>query len=133
MASTLPGLLGLIADIAGNTVAMEIARNYGGTTVSIPPRITSDHWLSQLVGFETADKIARGLATMTAEGTLRGVQKEQIPLGPTSLLAAARGHARNELAKGASARQAAIATGLHERTIWRIKARRNNEDQGELF
>ena len=129
--SSLPGLLGDIADIVGPEIALEIARSRGGTRISIPPRAESDHWLSHLVGLETADQICKGLATMDAEGNMRGVSQEIIPLGAASLLKRARKQARDALGDGMSARDAARSAGLHERTIWRIKAK--DKDQGSLF
>ena len=129
--SSLPGLLGTIADIVGPEIALEIARSHGGTRISIPPRAEADHWLTKVVGIETADKICRGLATMDAEGKMRGVSEEIMPLGPASVLKRARLQAREALDSGTSAREAARQSGLHERTIWRMKA--DDKDQGSLF
>lgn len=129
--SGLPGLLGDIADIVGPTIALDIARSRGGTRVSIPPVAQAGHWLTELVGFETADRICRGLATLDADGRVHGVDQEIIPLGPASLLKRARQQARQALDSGKSTRDAAIEAGLHERTIWRMKAK--DKDQGELF
>jgi hypothetical protein len=129
--SSFPGLLGEIADIVGPTIALEIARNYGGTRVEIPPRAEPDHWLTDLVGIKVADQICRGLATTDADGKLAGVHRSVLPLGPTSLLKSARRKAQEALDSGLSAREAARASGLHERTIWRMKA--GDDDQGNLF
>jgi len=129
--SSLPGLLGNIADIVGPDVALEIARHRGGTRVSIPPRAEHGHWLVDLVGFATADRICRGLATLNAEGKMRGVVGEVIPLGPASVLTRARRQARDAIDQGMSASEAARAAGLHERTIYRMKAK--DKDQGSLF
>lgn len=129
----LPGLLGDIADIAGLQVAYKIAQSHGGTRVSIPPRAQDGHWLTELVGFETADKICRGLATLDAKGLLKGISNEVLPRGPASLLQNARREARHLLASGMSVRQVARATGLHERTIWRMKEDFKQSSQGELF
>lgn len=131
--NSLPGILADIADIAGFEVAYEIARSHGGTRVSIPPRAVEGHWLTELVGFETADKICQGLATLDPDGRLRGVQHEVIPKGPAAVLRAARRQARNALARGASVREAARISGLHERTIWRMKADEDDDAQGSLF
>lgn len=130
--SGLPGILATIADIAGKDVAYEIARSYGGIRVSIPPRAVEGHWLVELVGVETADRICRGLATLSPEGKLQGIRNEVIPKGPTAVLRAARRQAREALEAGQSAREAARASGLHERTIWRMKAK-DDDAQGDLF
>lgn len=128
----LPGILADIADIAGVQVAYEIARSHGGVRVSIPPRAQDGHWLTELVGFDVADEICRGLSTLDPEGKLRGVQNEVIPRGPAALLKAARRQASKALAEGKSAREAARISGLHERTIWRMKAD-EDDGQGTLF
>lgn len=133
MTSSLPGLLGDIADIAGPEIAMEIAQSHGGTRVSIPPRAEPDHWLTALVGMETADRICRGLAVIDADGRPGAVRHEVLPLGPSAVLRVARRRAAQALERGDSARAAARASGLHERTIWRMKAKGKDEDQGELF
>ena len=129
--SSLPGLLGSIADIVGPEIALEIARHRGGTRISIPARAEPGHWLTDLVGLETADQICKGLATMDAEGIVRGVTQEVIPLGPSALLKRARREARAALDDGKTTREAALKAGLHERTIWRMKAK--DKDQGSLF
>lgn len=130
--STLPGILADIADIAGIDAAYEVARSHGGTRVSIPPRAVQGHWLTELLGFEMADKICQGLATLDPDGKLRGVQNEIIPRGPAAILNAARRRAQEALDEGKSAREAARIAGLHERTIWRMKAK-EDDGQGSLF
>ncbi|MEO1986619.1 MAG: hypothetical protein ABGX47_08205 [Martelella sp.] len=128
MSDELPGLLADIARIAGSRTAFDIASSHGGTRVSIPPRAEEGHWLTELVGMETADKICRGLATLDTEGRLRGIRNEVIPRGPAAMLRKARETARRALDDGKSAREAARISGLHERTIWRMKA---EEDDGQ--
>jgi hypothetical protein len=130
--SSLPGILADIADIAGNDAAYKIASSVGGTRVSIPPRAVEGHWLTELLGFELANEICTGLATLDPDGKLRGVRDELIPRGPASILKVARRRALEALEKGASARDAARISGLHERTIWRMKAK-EEDGQGELF
>ena len=129
--STLPGLLGDIADLVGPEIALEIARHRGGTRIDLPATAQPGHWLTALVGFDAADKICRGLATTDADGKTKGAQREILPLGPTSALRAARRRARDALDRGSSVREAAREAGLHERTLWRYKAK--DDDQGSLF
>jgi hypothetical protein len=129
--NSLPGLLGDIADIAGVEAAMEIARRYGGTRVDLPPRARPDHWLTKVVGLDVADRICRGLAILDGDGRLKGIRHEVLPIGPASVMRVARRRAAEALENGASARAAAREAGLHERTIWRMKAK--DKDQGELF
>lgn len=129
--SSLPGLLGDIADIVGPDIALEIARSRGGTRIDIPPRAKPDHWLTALVGMEAADQLCRGLSTIDADGKVRGVTREILPLGSASLLRRARREAKAALDNGSTVQEAARASGLHERTIWRMKAK--DDRQGDLF
>ena len=130
--SSLPGILADIADIAGAEIALRVAQSHGGTRVDIPPRAEDEHWLTLLVGFETADAICRGLAITDADGRLKGVRHEVVPLGPASLIKMARRRAAQALEAGHSAREAARISGLHERTIWRMKSDQD-DGQGSLF
>ncbi len=130
--SSLPGLLGEIADIAGPTVALEIARSHGGTRVDIPAKAEPGHWLTDIVGLDMADRICQGLAIVDGDGRLKGVRHEVLPLGPASLLKSARRRASEALAEGRSVRDAARISGLHERTIWRMKSE-GDDGQGDLF
>lgn len=130
--SSLPGLLGDIADVVGPEVALEIARAVGGTRISIPPRAEPEHWLTELVGIAAADKICRGLATLDPDNKrMRGVSDEILPLGSAKVLARAKRRAQDLLDDGKSVTQAARASGLHERTIWRMKAQ--DSSQLDLF
>lgn len=134
--SSLPGLLGQIADIAGPTAALQIAQARGGTRVAIPPQAEADHWLTECVGFEVADKICKGLAIVDADDRKKGVTGEVLPLGDASVLKTAKRRLRKALEDGKSAREAARIAGLHERTAWREKARLNgadDDDQQSLF
>jgi len=132
MSSKLPGILADIADIAGPDIAFRIAQSRGGTRIAIPPRAVPGHWLTELVGLEIADSICKGLATLDGDGRLQGIQREVIPLGPASYLRNARRKAAAALSAGTSVRETARIVGLHERTIWRMKAR-DDDDQGDLF
>jgi hypothetical protein len=81
---------------------------------------------------ETADRICQGLATIDGDGRRNGIRGEILPLGPASALRSARKRAHAALEGGASVRQAAREAGLHERTIWRMKAK-DDDAQGDLF
>ena len=61
------------------------------------------------------------------------MRREVLPLGPASVLRSARRRAAEALASGKTASEAALEAGLHERTIWRMKARSSEDDQGHLF
>jgi len=134
--SSLPGLLGQIADIAGPEAALLIADARGGTRVDIPAEAKQVHWLTECVGFEVADQICKGLAIVDADDRKKGVTHEVLPLGASSVLKKAKRRLRQALENGHSAREAARIAGLHERTAWREKARLNgpnDDDQQSLF
>lgn len=134
----LPGLLGMIAEATDEATALRIAAAVGGTRVDIPANPPAHgHWLVELVGRNAADRICAHLRTLGAEGRAQGVPRAIVPRGPMGLVAQARRKLAQELAAGASVRQAALLSGLTERTGWRIKRqlkrRATGGDQGELF
>ncbi|MCB5204235.1 helix-turn-helix domain-containing protein [Neorhizobium sp. T786] len=129
--TALPGILADISDIAGTEAALKVAQSRGGTRVDLPPQAKANHWLTDLVGFELADKICRGLATTDADGRCSGLRREVIPRGAASLMKTARLRAAEALDAGKSVRETARISGLHERTIWRMKA--EDDRQGRLF
>jgi len=134
--SSLPGILGEIADAVGPEAALQIARQYGGVRKDIPARARKDHWLTECVGFEMADRICRHLAIQDADGRRKGVvYHEVIPLGPASMMKRARRQIADAIRSGKSVRTAAREAGLHERTGWRINSRLKDrdDDQGSLF
>lgn len=128
----LPGLLGEIADATDIDTALIVARAVGGTRVDIPRQAPDGHWLVALVGRARADRICSGLAIEDADGSRRGVRHEVIPRGPMGIMSVARRNAIDALEAGRSAREAARDTGLHERTVFRLR-RRLAGGQGELF
>ena len=125
--AALPGILADIAELAGMAAAARVARERGGGRVYIPSpnHVGPGHWLAQAMGQEPARRLARQYCGLVVD----------IPLGPFA------GH-RNELhaairralATGASVRDAAIALGVTERTVYNIKASRKKRgaDQHNL-
>lgn len=120
--SSLPGILGEIADAVGADAAFAIAASRGGTRADFPANAREDHWLAETVGLEIADRICCALRVQDADGRVRGVRHELIPLGSASLYKTARRQVVKALESGASARVAAREAGVHERTVWRIKS-----------
>lgn len=112
----LPGILGEIAEIAGEGAALQVAAAKGGLEkVHIPyaANLYPDHWLVKAVGAEKAAKIAEALG---------GDAKVDIPLGP---LGGSRHRAKHALKKalgsGSSTASAARLAGVHQRTARRAK------------
>ncbi|MCB1470895.1 MAG: hypothetical protein KDK08_27890 [Rhizobiaceae bacterium] len=134
--SSLPGILGEIADAVGVDAALQVAREYGGVRKDIPAEARMDHWLTDCLGYELADKVCRHLAIQDADGRRKGViYHEVIPLGPASMMKRARRQLAEAILSGKSVRAASREAGLHERTGWRINSRlkERDDDQGDLF
>lgn len=107
----LPGLLGQIADVAGDSAAMRIALHAGGTRMTFSARPGSV--LVRIVGLEAAQKIADefGRAEYTIPmAHLRGQKGRQAA-------------AAKMLADGANASEVARAVDVHERTARRVRER----------
>lgn len=124
----LPPILAAISEVAGEDVALTIARVHGGTRVILPVG-PGHNWLTSLVGEQAAAAIIEAL------GAARRID---VPLGPTGALSGAR----RRLAKrfdelnegGASEAEIARALGVTGRTVRnRRAALRRDTGQGRLF
>jgi hypothetical protein len=124
--SELPRLLEEIKTVAGLPAALKIAHEKGGGRASIPAKLKADHWLVELLGMETAEKIAFHFTSG------RGSVEIEVPLGPVGTIAKAR-HVMGKMIEGGSASSDAIAraTGMSRRTVLRKKKKLRG--QGELF
>lgn len=125
-ASSLPTVLAEIAAVAGQEAAWALARAHGGVTVYIPHRAKNGHWLTELVGFDAADKICQHYRVGDS-----GIRL----LIPLAKQAAARERLVKALEAGMSAPEAASTAGMHERTAYRARKKIAGEDdrQGKLF
>lgn len=125
----LPKVIAEIAEAAGSDAAWAMAREHGGQRVFIPAEPEPGDWLVSLVGLEAAAKIC---ALYRANG-----------YGATILIPMAKwANSRTRLARaleaGATAKEAARQSGLHERTVYRERRRRKsartkNPNQSTLF
>lgn len=113
--AALPGVLGEIADAAGEAAALAIAEERGGTQVYFPPVPSEDHWLCDLIGREAAlavcDRLTCGVGPLRVD----------LPLGPAGHAAKARAQVDALLAQNKSERYIARVTGY---TIRGIRMRR---------
>lgn len=133
--NALPGVLGEIAEVAGEAAAVKFAAQAGGTRVYIPARVDDEHWLVACVGRQAADTIC---AHFAADG--RG-QRVDVPIG----LGGAYPQLRRAIAKrvhqmdqeNESSRAIAIRVGISQRTVHRHRrshrGRRKGDKQGSLF
>lgn len=114
-------ILATLAEKIGPEKTRLLLARRGGQEVYIPgpEHLTPDHWLMLIIGSEAAMKIAH---------FYQG-EKMTLPLGPD-------GGSRNALHKavlesaaaGTSVNQIALATGLHARSVRRIKNRHLKSD-----
>jgi hypothetical protein len=127
----LPEIIAEIADVAGVDAAWALAREKGGLTVFIPAQPRRDHWLVKLVGLEAAEKICAHFRVISGDERLNGARL----LIPMAAAAQSAERWRQVLAAEMSASQVARTMGVHERTVWRHRARQRDDDdsQGSLF
>ncbi|KPF98824.1 hypothetical protein IP86_10900 [Rhodopseudomonas sp. AAP120] len=136
--SWLPDLLAQIAEVAGLDAALKIAESHGGTRRQIPARVPDgEHWLTDCVGREAAEKICKHFRQGTGGGGFGGAYL-LIPRGPTGTVAAARRRMQKALREGKSASEAARVAGMTERTAYRARSRARkgggwDDNQNELF
>jgi hypothetical protein len=120
--SSLPGILGQIAEVAGEQAARRIAAELGGQRVSFARRPGPENAVARIVGIDAARAIADHI----------GWGEMVIPLGPATRTA----RIRAMLAQGVSHNRIAAAVQVHIRTVERIASRMRTEDddrQPDLF
>ena len=118
--SRLPGILGEIADVAGEVAALKLAQARGGTEMKISGR--AGGVLAQIVGDEAAAKIAE----------LLGPEKYTIPMASVRGRAARQAALAKAMAEGTSSNAAALQHDVHERTARRAR-KKMKEGPGPLF
>jgi len=134
-ADDLPPLLATIAELAGEPAALAVAREYGGTRVTVPMRARGRNWLTAIVGPAAAERVIAQLG---------GARRIDIPLGPEAQLHGSRRaferHFEELMAQGKSVTSMARLLGVTERTVRnRRRARRSRAElardvrQGDLF
>lgn len=122
--SFLPPLQAEIASVIGLYATMKLAADWGGCEIYIPALAPDGHWLVRLIGREAADRLCAYFAARI-EGDGRGAHhgvKIVLPLGKSGARSAARRRAIELLDRGASLKEAARGSGLHQRTIQNIRA-----------
>lgn len=108
----LPGILGEIADVAGEEAALALARVRGGTQIYLPPRPADDHWICELIGKDRALAVCEHLTG--GVGPLR----LDLPVGPEGFHASQRAKVDALIRDGSfSERQIALQTRYTTRGI----------------
>jgi hypothetical protein len=109
----LPLQLRLVSAVVGLQATLLLVRNYGGVRLYVPVRMTPDHVLSRLLGFDLALKLSAEFGGMDhfdiprAAGAVRVVRNRQIA---------------EKFIKGKSLRLLALEYQLTERAIQKILA-----------
>ena len=104
----LPPMLRIACEVGGVDAAIAIIKARGGRWASVPKRLSVGHWLLASVNRDTADAIAREFG-----GTMVFV--------PNGRKMVPRAIAAKVLMSGGSFNDAVVASGLHYRSITRIK------------
>ena len=126
----LPGVLGEIADVAGEDAACAVAQEYGGVRVYFPKDCSQNHWLAELVGHKAAILICRHFA-----GDITGININ-IPLGFTSRDSIMRRRIYALIDEGRSYRDIALMLRINQRTVERVGSSQKtpkNTDQLDMF
>lgn len=122
----LPDLLTRIAEAAGESAALLVAKKFGGRPLYLPRAqdLKPDHRLAELVGIERAKAICAEL----------GRGEVILPRGPFSSVGEVRRRVAEMLGQGKSHSAIALALNLHIRTVEKIAERmRKKTSQGSLF
>ncbi|MDZ4370211.1 MAG: helix-turn-helix domain-containing protein [Phenylobacterium sp.] len=113
--SHLPGILALIAEIAGEQAATRLALAAGGTEMKFSARPNAA--LARIVGAAAAAKIVEGL----------GSEKYIIPMAHLRGQKGRRAQAAAMLREGKSHNEVAKACDMHERTARRVTEKLKRE------
>lgn len=113
-----PHILAMIEDELGAYAAERLAARWGGQQVSLPRHAHPNHPIARTVG----------LAVLQLLVDWRGGEKIEIPLGASGCWARARRRAAELVAGDVPVAQVVRATGIHRRTVFRIKQKRREDD-----
>lgn len=118
---SLPGILGEIERIAGESAATRLALAAGGTEMKFSP--SPKGALAKIVGADAAKAIVREL----------GPEKYTIPMAHLRGQRGRRAQAAQMLKNGASGNEVAKACDIHERTARRVREKLKEEGEMPLF
>lgn len=133
----LPYPLDRIAEVAGLEAAMLLADEVGGTRISFPRYVTTDHWLSQLIGITAAKAVCDEFKQLSADNRERGSGEMILPRGPANMYQKAKARFFDLRENGISVRRSAMQVSITERTAWRWEHERKHglghENPDQLF
>lgn len=118
-------LLNEIADVAGVEAAITIGQVKAGQRIYIPEKVTREHWLASLVGYDSALKISEafGSRALIIAPAMAGAKRKR-----AAVIA-------DLIEKGYSANEITRITGVARSTVMAHRAKRPPKDdpQGSLF
>ena len=117
--SELTGILQQIADCTSPQVAITLAKEVGGTVVSIPRHPKAHNKLAKLIGLDNLQAIAKDI----------GWGEFLIPAGEYRGQGSRKRVIQRLAEDGYSTQEIARVTDCHERTVRRTKSRLRNEAQ----
>ncbi len=116
MASDGSRLIDLVAKHGDDDAADLMILLFGGSRVSLPGRMTADHWLVSLVGFEAAKAIVEEMNFGGCGGLV------ELPIAENSSAEKNRREVYRRLRLGQSIDRIAREVGIHRRTVFRHRA-----------
>lgn len=116
-------LLNQIADVAGERAALVLGTEKAGLQIYIPDRVTKDHWLVSLVGWDAAKAIASkwGTQHITMPVAMNGDRRRRAAKIAELI---EKGYSNNEIVR---------MTGVSRRTVIEHRSKQPDDRQGSLF
>ncbi|KQX34099.1 hypothetical protein ASD04_17820 [Devosia sp. Root436] len=126
-ADEFPTSLAEIAEVIGTEAATMLANIKGGLVTYIPSRVDAGHWLSELIGYDLANKLCEHFRV--GNGSDRKVQGQGVSLTvPMARYARQTAAWEDVLALGLTVSETAVRMGCHVRTVYRYRAKLGYSD-----
>ncbi len=117
----LPQSLREVADVVGLTAAARLAESWGGIRLYVPEKITPEHEISRVIGYDAA----RLLSQVFARETL------SVPRAAAGLRKVRNKEMQQQYNNGISAARLALQYGMTERQVYDIVKRGNIADENQ--
>jgi hypothetical protein len=120
----IPAAVAELAEVAGWDAAWALVRAKGGTTVFLPRRVQSGHWLVEIVGLEAARKIC---------AHYRSSHQMRLTIPMAARRTKRQRWAEVAMREDLSLAETARVMDVHERTVTNWRRRLRNSRQGRLL
>jgi len=120
-----------LAEICGDGPALRLVSAHGGTRVYVPGKLTDDHKLVKVMGYEAALALVRYFSKEETGGV-----EIELPMGPTGVFGQYRRQLADAVAAGGTEHDIARRIGVCGRTVRRARRKHRqapDTDQGDLF